>query len=99
MYNRTNSELCCTCNNCNGCRNRENTDNSKGAHCINSKSLVEAIKQMLSEIIAKEDKSKPLRDDIVVKIMCTSGMNISRRTVTKYRRIMKIPSAINRRER
>lgn len=58
----------------------------------------EAIRQKLSEIVAKEDKSNPLSDEEVAEKLHASGVAIARRTVTKYRRIMKMPSSRQRRE-
>ncbi|MEP9412495.1 MAG: RNA polymerase factor sigma-54 [Candidatus Brocadia sp.] len=58
----------------------------------------EAIRQKLAEIVAKEDKSKPLSDEEVAEKLHASGIAIARRTVTKYRRIMKIPSSRQRKE-
>ncbi len=58
----------------------------------------EAIRQKLSEIVAKENKSNPLSDEEVAEKLHASGIAIARRTVTKYRRIMKIPSSRQRKE-
>lgn len=58
----------------------------------------EAIRQKLVDIIAKENKSNPLSDEEVAEKLGLSGVDIARRTVTKYRRIMKIPSSRQRRE-
>lgn len=58
----------------------------------------EAIRQKLAEIVAKEDKSNPLSDEEVADKLHASGITIARRTVTKYRRIMKIPSSRQRKE-
>ncbi|MDN3515561.1 MAG: RNA polymerase factor sigma-54 [Candidatus Brocadia sp.] len=58
----------------------------------------EAIRQKLAEIVAKEDKANPLSDEEVAEKLHTSGIAIARRTVTKYRRIMKIPSSRQRKE-
>lgn len=58
----------------------------------------EAIRQKLAEIIAKENKSSPLSDEEVAEKLHASGVEIARRTVTKYRRIMKIPSSRQRKE-
>lgn len=63
---------------------------------MNAVVTTKEIQQMINEIITKEDKYKPLRDGEIVEMLCNSGVNIYRRTVTKYRRSMKIPSAINR---
>ena len=58
----------------------------------------EAIRQKLAEIVAKENKANPLSDEEVAEKLHTSGIAIARRTVTKYRRIMKIPSSRQRKE-
>ncbi len=58
----------------------------------------EAIRQKLAEIVAKENKSNPLSDEEVTDKLHASGIAIARRTVTKYRRIMKIPSSRQRKE-
>lgn len=58
----------------------------------------EAIRQKLSEIIVKENKSNPLSDEEIAEILLASGVDIARRTVTKYRRIMKIPSSRQRKK-
>lgn len=58
----------------------------------------EAIRQKLAEIVAKENKSNPLSDEEVADKLHASGIAIARRTVTKYRRIMKIPSSRQRKE-
>lgn len=58
----------------------------------------EAIRQKLAEIVAKENKASPLSDEEVADKLHASGIAIARRTVTKYRRIMKIPSSRQRKE-
>jgi RNA polymerase sigma-54 factor len=45
-----------------------------------------------------EDKSKPLSDDRLTKLMNQSGFPIARRTVAKYREAMKISKATLRRK-
>ena len=58
----------------------------------------DAIKRKLLEIIADEDKQTPLSDDDIVKSLARQGLPVARRTVTKYRRILNIPSSHHRRE-
>ncbi len=58
----------------------------------------EAIRKKLAEIVAKEDKANPLSDEEVAEKLHASGVDIARRTVTKYRRIMRIPSSRQRKE-
>lgn len=51
------------------------------------------IKSILSEIVGKEDKAHPLRDEDIMDLLATRGYNISRRTVAKYREQLMIPVA------
>ena len=51
------------------------------------------IKKELKEIIGKEDKSKPLTDDQLTKIINKKGYPIARRTVAKYREMTGFPVA------
>jgi RNA polymerase sigma-54 factor len=52
----------------------------------------------LQEIVDKEDKSKPLSDDALVKELGKEGIEVARRTVTKYRKAMDIPSSRQRKD-
>ncbi len=58
----------------------------------------DAVKEKLRVIIGNEDKRNPLNDDEIVERLQQQGINIARRTVAKYRKILKIPSARQRRE-
>jgi len=58
----------------------------------------ETIKQQLLEIIGDEDKAKPLSDEEIVERFKTGGLVVARRTVTKYREALKIPSSRQRKE-
>lgn len=58
----------------------------------------DAVKEKLKVIIAEEDKSKPLNDDEIVEKLATQGLTLARRTVAKYRKIMNIPTARQRKE-
>ncbi|GJQ57311.1 MAG: RNA polymerase sigma-54 factor [Candidatus Scalindua sp. AMX11] len=58
----------------------------------------EAMRQKLAKIINDENKAKPLSDEEVAAELGKMGVEIARRTVTKYRRSMKIPSSRKRRE-
>ena len=57
----------------------------------------EAIRQKLVRLL-KENKSNPLSDEEVAEKLLASGIDIARRTVTKYRLIMKIPSSRQRKK-
>jgi RNA polymerase sigma-54 factor len=52
----------------------------------------------LQEIIDKEDKQHPLSDDDLVDELKKSGLIVARRTITKYRKKMGIPSSRQRRD-
>jgi RNA polymerase sigma-54 factor len=56
----------------------------------------EAIKQKLLEIIDHEDKSNPLSDEDLVAKLQEAGYPVARRTVTKYRKMLKIQSSRQR---
>ncbi|CAM9931336.1 unnamed protein product [Chrysoparadoxa australica] len=51
------------------------------------------VKNKLSEFIGSENKSKPLSDDKLEKLLRAEGYNIARRTVAKYREQLNIPVA------
>jgi|TARA_B100001971_G_C18133218_1_gene506036 hypothetical protein len=53
----------------------------------------EVTRQKLAKIVNKENKSNPLSDEKIAVKLNEMGGNITRRTVTKYRRSMKIPSS------
>ncbi len=57
----------------------------------------DAVRLKLQEIIDKEDKQHPLSDEQLVKEMVAHGLTVARRTVTKYRKAMGIPSSRQRR--
>ena len=48
------------------------------------------------KLIKTEDKNNPFSDDLISTILLKSGINISRRTVTKYRESLNIPSSQKR---
>jgi RNA polymerase sigma-54 factor len=56
------------------------------------------VRLKLQEIIDNEDKSKPLSDDALVDVLAKVGVTVARRTVTKYRKAMNIPSSRQRRQ-
>ena len=49
-------------------------------------------------MIDNEDKSEPYSDDELVEQLKKAGLNVARRTVTKYRKKMGIPSSRQRRD-
>jgi RNA polymerase sigma-54 factor len=58
----------------------------------------DAVRLKLQEIIDKEDKQRPLSDDQLVSGLEAQGITVARRTVTKYRKAMNIPSSRQRRD-
>lgn len=56
------------------------------------------VKTRVKEIVAGEDRKSPLNDDQVAHQLKEEGIEISRRTVAKYRQQLDIPSARQRRE-
>jgi RNA polymerase sigma-54 factor len=58
----------------------------------------DAVKEKLKSIIDTEDKRKPLNDDEIVKKLQEQGIKLARRTVAKYRDLLNIPTARQRRQ-
>ena len=58
----------------------------------------DAIRIKLQEIVDKEDKRDPLSDDALVDALQKAGLQVARRTITKYRKKMGIPSSRQRRD-
>lgn len=58
----------------------------------------DSVRIKVREIIDGEDKSNPLSDEDIVDKLKSLGLDIARRTVTKYRKMMNIPSSRERRE-
>ena len=57
------------------------------------------VKRILETIIKKEDKYKPYSDQKLAEQMKSDhGINISRRTIAKYRDELNIPSSSKRKE-
>ncbi|MBK6901624.1 MAG: RNA polymerase factor sigma-54 [Saprospirales bacterium] len=56
------------------------------------------VKKILSEVIGKENKRKPLSDEKLKEILLKKSYNIARRTVAKYREQLNIPVARLRKE-
>ena len=57
------------------------------------------LKRMVKKMIDEEDRSKPLTDEQITALLQNQGINVTRRTVAKYREDMKIPSTHQRRVR
>jgi RNA polymerase sigma-54 factor len=70
-----------------------------GTHTATGEEVAwETIKQKLLEIIGVEDKSNPLSDEDLVNKLHEAGFPVARRTVTKYRKMLNIPSSRQRKD-
>lgn len=58
----------------------------------------EVMKQKLMALISDEDKANPLSDEELVTKLNEAGYPVARRTVTKYRKMLKIPSSRQRKD-
>jgi RNA polymerase sigma-54 factor len=58
----------------------------------------EVMKQKLMELVGNEDKSNPLSDEELVHRLNEAGYPVARRTVTKYRKMLKVPSSRQRKD-
>lgn len=56
-----------------------------------------AIRALLKELIAAEDPKDPLSDAQLARLLAEQGLRLARRTVTKYRTLMRVPSVDLRR--
>jgi len=52
----------------------------------------ETVKRTIKEMIGAEDRAKPLSDQKIADILNSQGIEISRRTVAKYRDELGIPA-------
>ena len=57
------------------------------------------LKRKVKKMIEEEDRTKPLTDEQITMLLQAEGINVTRRTVAKYREDMKIPSTHQRRVR
>ncbi|CAB3781648.1 RNA polymerase factor sigma-54 [Pararobbsia alpina] len=57
-----------------------------------------AVRALLKEMIAAENTTSPLSDVTLAKLLADQGVIVARRTVAKYRRLMKVPPAEMRRQ-
>lgn len=56
----------------------------------------ESVKSRIRDIVAAENSQKPYSDQKIVKMLAEEGINIARRTVTKYREMLGIRSSTAR---
>lgn len=57
-----------------------------------------AVKSLISQLVAQENKNKPLSDLALHKLLQQQGIELARRTVAKYREQLGIPSVQHRRQ-
>ena len=57
----------------------------------------ESVRSLIKELINKENVATPLSDDDISKILLARGIKVARRTVSKYREALNIPSSHSRR--
>ena len=55
-----------------------------------------AVRDIIEELIDMEDKKNPLTDDNIKSLLDQKGITIARRTIAKYRNVLKIPSSNKR---
>ena len=55
------------------------------------------LKRRVKKLIEEEDPTRPLTDEQITRILQAQGIQVTRRTVAKYREDMKIPSTHQRR--
>ena len=58
-----------------------------------------AVRNMIEAIVKSEPAGKPLSDDAIAKLVSGQGVKLARRTVAKYREMLRIPSSSERRRR
>ena len=62
----------------------------------NSSQSSAAVKFKIKQIIENEKPQNPISDDEIVEMLKTTGINVARRTVAKYRKIQNIPASFMR---
>ena len=58
---------------------------------------LQTLKRLVKKMIEEEDVAHPLTDDVIAKKLGDAGINVTRRTVAKYREDLRIPSTHQRR--
>jgi RNA polymerase sigma-54 factor len=56
-----------------------------------------AVRAKIKKLIANENPEKPISDSEIAEILMTAGTRVARRTVAKYRELMKIAPSSERR--
>ena len=66
-------------------------------HCVDGDSIAsESVRNHIEKLIAEEDLKSPYSDQRIVEILKARDIDIARRTVAKYREMLKIPSSSKR---
>ena len=58
-----------------------------------------AIRGVIKDLIDGEDATNPLSDAEIARLLARQGLQVARRTVTKYRQMMRVPAVEMRRQR
>ncbi len=56
-----------------------------------------SVKEVIKDLLAEENHRKPYSDEQISMELSKRGIQIARRTVTKYREALKVPPAAQRR--
>ncbi|MDP3487902.1 MAG: RNA polymerase factor sigma-54 [Bacillota bacterium] len=68
-----------------------------GVKCSAGGIAAEAVKERIAKLIGQEDRASPLSDEQITTMLKNDGIQISRRTVAKYRESLSILSSAGRR--
>ena len=58
-----------------------------------------SVRMKITQLVGKENPEKPLSDNALFKLLREEGIDVARRTVTKYRQTLKIPTSGQRKRR
>ena len=58
-----------------------------------------AVRHRIQQLVREEDPANPLSDDAIAKVISDEGTHLARRTVAKYRDMLKIASSFERKRR
>lgn len=58
-----------------------------------------AVRHRIQQLVRDEDPTNPLSDDAIAKVISDEGTHLARRTVAKYRDMLKIASSFERKRR
>lgn len=72
---------------------------NSGVNRTNGDSIAsESVKEKIKKLISEEDPQRPYNDGQLVDILQQSGISIARRTVAKYREMMRVPPSSKRKK-